>query len=169
MNSNQDILTIIGTLAGSAAGLFALFLIFLGVLTPLMIYLIHRSTRRTAEATERIVRQNEKLIDLISTSTDFSFGAQEPPISRGASIATAAAPENQAHIVKVIADGKNSANLIGLCNCGKRFNYPKEKVGINAKCPGCKQQVLLRPEGFGEPIDTSGGGEFTKLPGRERL
>ena len=121
MNSNNDILTIIAGLAGTAGGLFFLFLFILSVLMPLIIYLIHRSTKRTAEATEQIARQNKILIDQINTSSDFSFGAPKPPITRRAQTTANEVPESQAYIVKSIVDGKDSNNLIGLCSCGKRF------------------------------------------------
>jgi hypothetical protein len=78
MDTTNDILVLLGALAGSATGILFFLLAVLGFLTPLLIYLIHRSTRRTAIATEKIVRQNERLIDLISGNSedmrDFKFG-----------------------------------------------------------------------------------------------
>ncbi|RLB76520.1 MAG: hypothetical protein DRH06_05750 [Deltaproteobacteria bacterium] len=32
-----------------------------------------------------------------------------------------------------------------------------------------EQEPIQRPEGFGEPIDTSGDGEFVKIPGKKHL
>ena len=82
MNTNDDILAIIVGLAGTVGGVFVLLLGVLGILTPLLIYLIHRSTKRTARATEEIVRQNEKLIDRLSSESDFSFGPPDPSPQR---------------------------------------------------------------------------------------
>ena len=78
MNTDNDILTLLGTLAASATGIFAIFLAVFAILMPLLIYLIHRSTRRTAIATEKIVKQNERLIEMIGDNNqytkDFEFG-----------------------------------------------------------------------------------------------
>lgn len=74
----NDLATIIVLLTGSALGLvilfFIIFLTVLSMLAPWLIFLIHRSTRRTAIASEKIARQNEQLINLLEMKNDFSFG-----------------------------------------------------------------------------------------------
>lgn len=83
-DSGNDFLTFLLGLAGSAYVVFfvlALFLAILAFLMPLLIYFIHRSTKRTAIAMEKIVNQNERLIDLLSDNNintkDFEFGTIE--------------------------------------------------------------------------------------------
>jgi len=71
--SSNEIMAILSGFAGTAFGLFILFLAVLSFLIPFMIFFIHRSTRRTAIAVEKIARQNEQLIDLMSHGGDFSF------------------------------------------------------------------------------------------------
>ena len=70
----DDLLMILGGVAGSAVGIFIFILLILYILIPLMVYLIHRSSKRTAIAVEKIAKQNEQLIDLMTKSSDFSFG-----------------------------------------------------------------------------------------------
>ena len=80
--SSDDLLVIIGGLAGTAVGIFILFLLILYLLIPLMVYFIHRSSKRTAIAVEKIAKQNEQLIDLMTNSSDFSFGEFKGEISK---------------------------------------------------------------------------------------
>lgn len=80
--SSDDLLVILGGLAGTAVGFFILFLLVLYLLIPLMVYFIHRSSKRTAIAVEKIAKQNEQLIDLMTNSNDFSFGEFKGGISR---------------------------------------------------------------------------------------
>jgi uncharacterized membrane protein len=72
--STDDIIAIFGGLAGLSVGVLALFLFILSILMPLMIYFIHRSTKRTAIATEKIAKQNEQLLNLITGREGFIFG-----------------------------------------------------------------------------------------------
>ncbi len=80
-DSSSDFLSFFYGLAGTAYVVFfvfALFIAILAFLTPLLIYFIHRSTKRTAIAIEKTINQNERLIDLLSNTTkntkDFEFG-----------------------------------------------------------------------------------------------
>jgi len=68
--NQHGIISILTGLAGSAAGLFLLILFFFSVLTPLMIFWIHRSTSRTADATEKINRNIERLITLTNSKNE---------------------------------------------------------------------------------------------------
>jgi len=90
--SANDITSIIGNLAGSAAGMFVLLLIVLGFLTPLLIYLIHRSTSRTAKAAEITNNKLDRLIDAIGTNNSFDISAPERPAGFGEPIDTGQGP-----------------------------------------------------------------------------
>ncbi len=72
--SLNSLAEMLGGFAGLIVAVFVFLLFVLSILTPLMIYLIHRSTRRTAIALEKIVLQNKELLVLTETSKSFSFG-----------------------------------------------------------------------------------------------
>lgn len=70
----NDLIMIFGGLAGTVYVVLVLTILALTFLMPLIIYLIHRSTKRTAIAVEKIAKQNEQLIDVLSKNEDFSLG-----------------------------------------------------------------------------------------------
>ena len=76
--NQHGIVSAITALVGSAAGLFLLLLFVLAILTPLMIFWIHRSTSRTADAAEMINRNIERLINLENNKKEIP-GDKNPP------------------------------------------------------------------------------------------
>ena len=74
MTEVPSINEIIAVFGGMGVGVLALFSFILSILMPLIIYFIHRSTRRTAIATEKIAKQNQQLIELLNSRESFSLG-----------------------------------------------------------------------------------------------